>query len=239
MGQFTGWMLLSYKKPVKASSSLDESSPENMVDENVKSFWVAAHNDDQQWVEIDLVNPGEVYAIQVNYHDHDSHMYGRIPGLYHRYVIEGSADGENWITLADKKNSYQDTPNDYIELGAPQIVRYVRYKNIHVPTPHLSISDLRIFGLGQGRAPGKVKNLKADRYEDRRDVLITWEPQENCQGYNVLWGIAPDKLYNAWLVYDEHSLELKSLTVDQEYYFTVEAFNENGISARTEIIKCE
>ena len=239
MGQFTGWMLLSYKKPVKASSSLDEYHPENMVDENVKTFWVAAHDDDQQWVEIDLVNPGEVYAIQVNYHDHESHMYGRIPGLYHRYVIEGSADGENWITLADKKNSYQDTPNDYIELGALQIVRYVRYKNIHVPTPHLSISDLRIFGLGQGKAPGKVKNLKADRYEDRRDALITWEPQENCQGYNVLWGIAPDKLYNAWLVYDEHSLELKSLTVDQEYYFTVEAFNENGISARTEIIKCE
>src|SRR5690606_32652678 len=103
-------------------------------------------------------------------------------------------------------------------------------------TPHLSISDLRIFGLGQGKVPAKVKNLKADRYEDRRDALVTWEPQENCQGYNVLWGIAPDKLYSSWLVYDENSLELKSLAVDQEYYFAVEAFNENGISERTEVV---
>ena len=239
MGQFAGWMLLSYKKPVKASSSLDEYNPENIVDENVKTFWVAAHNDDQQWLEIDLLNPGNVYAIQVNYHDHASGMYGKIPDLYHRYVMEGSIDGENWITLVDKTNSYQDRPDDYIELGTPQTVRYVRYKNIHVPTPHLSISDVRIFGLGQGKAPGKVRNLQIDRYEDRRDALITWEPQENSQGYNVLWGIAPDKLYNSWLVYDEHSLELKSLTVDQEYYFAVEAFNENGISERTEIVKIE
>jgi hypothetical protein len=34
-------------------------------------------------------------------------------------------------------------------------------------------------------------------------------------------------------------LLLKALTVDQQYYFSVEAFNENGISARTAIKKVE
>jgi hypothetical protein len=69
--------------------------------------------------------------------------------------------------------------------------------------------------------------------------MITWDAQKNVQGYNVLWGIAPDKLYSSWLVYDKNSLELRSLSVDQGYYFAVEAFNENGISERTKAVKVE
>ena len=69
--------------------------------------------------------------------------------------------------------------------------------------------------------------------------MITWSDQPNCQGYNVLWGIAPEKLYSSWMVYDKNSLELKSLSVDQTYYFAIEAFNENGISERTKIVKVD
>jgi hypothetical protein len=239
MGQFAGWMLLSYKKPAKASSSLGEFTPERIDDENIKSFWVAEKNDDRQWVEIDLLNPGKVFAVQVNYHDYKSDLYGRVPGLYHRYVIEGSIDGQSWVTLVDRKNSYRDVPNDYVELGAPQTVRYVRYKNIHVPTPNLAISDIRVFGIGQGKAPAAVRNFAVNRNKDRRDAMITWDAQKNAQGYNVLWGIAPDKLYSSWMVYDKNSLEMRSLSVDQGYYFAVEAFNENGISERTKPVKIE
>ena len=96
-----------------------------------------------------------------------------------------------------------------------------------------------MFGLGPGKAPTVVKNLSVNRYQDRRDALVTWEQQKNCQGYNVLWGIAPDKLYSSWMVYDKNSLELKSLTVDQTYYFAIEAFNENGVSERTKVVKAE
>ena len=69
--------------------------------------------------------------------------------------------------------------------------------------------------------------------------MITWDKQPNGQGYNVLWGIAPDKLYNSWMVYDKNSLLLKSLGIDQGYYFAIEAFNENGVSARTKALKVE
>lgn len=239
MGQFAGWMLLSYKKPVKASSVLEQYAAEGIVDESAKTFWVAQKNDDQQWVEIDLGSPSKVFAIQLNYHDHKSNMYGRIPGLHHRYLIEGSLDGKDWIILVDRKNSFRDTPNDYVELAAPGTVRYVRYKNIHVPTPALSISGLRVFGVGTGKAPGMVKNFSVTRKADRRDAGITWTNQVNCQGYNILWGIAPDKLYSSWMVYDKNSLELKSLSVDQSYYFSIEAFNENGISERTKVTKVQ
>ena len=239
LGAFAGWMLLSYKKPVKSSSNLDHFTAENITDESVKTFWAAAKNDDQQWIEIDLLNPAKVFAIQVNYHDYKSDLYGKIPGLFHRYSIEGSLDGNSWITLVDRKNSYKDVPNDYVELGTPPKVRYIRYKNIHVPTPNLAISGLRVFGKGEGKAPDRVSNLKIARNKDRRDALITWDQKKNIQGYNILWGIAPDKLYSSYMVYGKNQLELKSLGTDQSYYFSIEAFNENGISQQSKLLRVE
>lgn len=234
-GQFRGWMLLSYKKPVTVSSQVGDYAAAGLTDELTKTFWLAEKNDDSQWVVIDLQNPASVCAVQVNYHDYKTGMYGRYPNLRHRYQIEGSVDGKDWKVLIDKSNSYKDTPNDYTELEFPEKVRYVRYKNIEVPTPSLAISEIRVFGLGEGKAPQKVKKLNLERQTDRRDIAISWTPVKGAQGYNVLWGIAPDKLYSSWMVYDANELFMKSLTVDQDYYFSIEAFNENGVSERTEV----
>ena len=238
-GQFAGWMLLSYKKPVTASTHLQDFVAENVADENIKTFWVAKANDDQQWLTIDLENPGKVYAVQVNYNDYKSDIYGKVPGLYHRYAVEGSLDGKQWFVLVDRKNNFKDVPNDYVELDKPQEARYIRYKNIHVPTPYLSISGLRVFGLGEGKAPGKVNGLTATRHIDKRNATITWKNQEHCQGYNVHWGINPDKMYNTWLVYGDNRLDLRCLNTDQEYYVAVEAFNENGLSDLTDPVEME
>lgn len=238
-GEFRGWMLLSYKKPVKVSSAVGEHVAACLTDENVKSFWLAEANNDMQWLEIDLQTVQKVCAVQVNYFDYQSDMYGRIPGLKHQYRIFGSVDGDKWIPLVDRSNSFKDTPNDYVELAIPQLVRYVRYENIKVPTPNLAISDIRVFGEGSGKAPQKVKKLTLVRHRDERDISVSWTPVEGAQGYNVRWGIAPDKLYSSWMVYDKSELLLKSLTVGQSYYFAVEAFSESGVSSLSEIVRVE
>lgn len=236
-GEFTGWMLLSYKKPVTVSSSAGDHTPEKLTDEQVKTYWLAADNGSGQWAAIDLEKPGMVYALQINYFDHKSDLYGRIPGLRHRYVVEGSLNGRDWEVVIDKSNSYKDNPNDYVELPQPARIRYLRYRNIEVPTPHLAISDIRVFGIGEGKKPETVTGFEVKREDDRRDAMISWNKQKNVQGYNIRWGISPDKLYSSWLVYDNDKLFLKALTTDQEYYFTIEAFNENGISARSKAIR--
>lgn len=239
-GQFRGWMLLSYNKPVTASASAEGTVPAALTDELTKTYWLAENNDDRQWVMIDLQSPASVCAVQINYHDHKSDMYGRYEGLHHRYVVEGSLDGENWQPLADRSNSYKDTPNDYVELEQSCEARYIRYRNIEVPTPHLAISEIRIFGLGNGKAPARVKDFRATRHADRRDITLTWQPVKNAQGYNILWGIAPDKLYSSWMVYGNEGKHLmKSLTTDQDYYFCIEAFSENGVSQRSELVHVE
>jgi len=78
-GEFAGWMLLSYKKPVTTSSSVGDHLPGLLTDEKVKTYWLAESNDTGEWVIIDLVQPCRVYAIQINYFDHQSGMYGKSP----------------------------------------------------------------------------------------------------------------------------------------------------------------
>ena len=234
-GEFRGWMLLSYKKPVTVSSSAGEFGAESLTDELTKTYWLAEADNDRQWAVIDLEKPANVCAVQINYHDYKSNMYGKIDGLRHRYAVEGSADSETWETLIDRSDSYKDTPNDYVEVEFPKLVRYVRYRNIDVPTPHMAVSEIRVFGLGTGKIPTRPKQLTLDRKADRRDVAISWQPVEGAQGYNIIWGIAPDKLYSSWMVYDNNKLLMKTLSTNQDYYFCIEAFNENGVSQRSEI----
>jgi hypothetical protein len=159
--------------------------------------------------------------------------------LSHQYKIEGSSDGKTWFIIVDKFENKKDVPNDYIEFEAPIKTRYIRYKNKKVPSPNLAISGLRVFGLGNGKLPKKAKNVHVVRHADKRDATITWDQQKNVQGYHVLWGIAPDKLYSSWLLYDSNELNIKSLNINSTYYFSVEAFNENGVSERTNPIKIE
>lgn len=238
-GAFTGWMLVSYQKPVTTSSDREGNTGKNLTDEQVKSFWLAGSAGNKEWAQIDLVNPATVHAVQVNYYDYKSDMYTKDVTLRHRYTIEGSLDGKNWSTLVNRSKSFRDTPNDYVELDTPAKVRYIRYNNIEVPTPNLAISDIRVFGKGEGRKPQRVQDFRVERLKDRRDAMITWKQQPNVQGYNIRWGIAPDKLYNSWLVYGDDHLLLKSLSTDQKYYFVVEAFNENGVGEPSKPVKAE
>lgn len=261
-GQHNGWMLLSYKGKTTVSSSklqikkststddeyditemsLERNSEgeiisELLTDENPKSFWVAETNDNQQWVKIELLNQGKIYAFQLNFHDHESGIYTRVEGLRHRFIIEVSENGLSWKTVIDRSNSFKDSPNAYIVLNQPVVGKYVRYKNIEVPGNNLGLSEIRVFGKGMGEKPAAVNGFSIERQEDRRDIAFSWQPVENAQGYNIRWGIAPDKLYHSWLIYDVNEHFMRCLDRDTEYFFTIEAFNENGISEMSEIVE--
>ena len=232
-GGFRGWMLLSYGKPVKASSQLESYQVENVTDENLKTFWVAEKNDDKQWVEIDLEEVSDVYALQLNFFDYEeTGFWGRMPNLRQRYLVEASVDGARWRVLVDYRNSFRDAPHNYIELDQPIEARYIRYRHHYVPGKNLAMGDIRVFGLGRGKKPATVKGFTVVREADERNARISWKAVKGAQGYNVLWGVALDKLYSSWMVYGDNSLDLRALTVGQKYYFAIEAFNENGISQR-------
>jgi len=263
-GQHCGWMLLSYKGKTTVSSSLlqiEKSTSTDdvyeinempleknatgaiissvLTDENPKSFWVAEANNDQQWVKIEMRNPCHIYALQLNYHDHESKIYTRVEGLRHQYTIEASEDGSRWTTIVDRSNSYRDNPNAYIVLNQPVIAKFIRYNNVKVPGANFAMSEIRVFGKGTGKAPAKVKNFVVERHQDKRDVSFSWNPVKGAQGYNIRWGIAPDKLYQSWLIYDKDEHFMRCLDRDTKYYFAIEVFNENGISDLSGVIDAE
>jgi hypothetical protein len=228
---FTGWMLLSYRKPATASSVQDTFVAANVTDENPRTFWVARRNAPDQWLTVDLQGVFDVKAVQVNYTDYRSNIFVNDSTVYTRFRLRGSADGRKWRLLADLSRETRDRPNAYIELPAAVKARYIRYEHVYVAAPNLAISDLRVFGNGAGSAPPTPRGLVVRRDSDPRNAFITWDRVPEAVGYNVLWGIAPNKLYQTYQVFADRgdTLELRALTVGQGYYFAVEAFNETGV----------
>jgi len=235
---FTGWMLLSYNKPVTASSVDSIYTPENAVDESMRSFWSAKTGDPGEWLQVDLQGIKEVHAIQLNYYDHRAIQYTRAMDIYHQYRIFHSTDGTNWELVIDKSDNDKDVPHDYIELREPLKTRYLKIVNKHMAAGNFALSGFRVFGNGLGAAPSHVKNLKVNRSkEDPRNAFISWDPSKEAYAYNIYYGIEPGKLYNSIMVIDDHSYDFRGLDTDTVYYFTIEALGESGRSTRSPIIK--
>ncbi|MDY7393828.1 family 43 glycosylhydrolase [Aureibaculum sp. 2210JD6-5] len=257
--RFTGWMLLSYNKPVKTNSGIvekevnvvDESEGGYMQeqikdfninkinDEEIRSYWVSESNNDSIYVEIDLEKPMDIKAIQINFQDFNSTVFGRHDTIRQQFMIESSLNGKTWQTMVDYSKNQKDIPHAYIELEESVEARYIRYNHVHCSNKYLAISEFRVFGKGKEAPPTSPENFKAIRQEDRRNTNLTWDAVPDATGYVVYWGITKDKLNLSVLLYDKPNYELRALTTDQSYYYQVEAFNENGISEKSEILFTE
>lgn len=66
--------------------------------------------------------------------------------------------------------------------------------------------------------------------------MLNWDAVPDATGYVIYWGIEEESLNLSAMIYGETGYELRALNTDQGYYYRMEAFNENGISERTEIM---
>ena len=235
-GEFAGWYLLNYKKPITVSSTLESFYANNAVDESIKTYWSAKTAGKGEWIQSDLGSISTVHAIQINYADQDAEFIGKQTDLYHQYKVYYSLDGKKWNVLIDKSKNQTDVPHDYVELSEPVQARFIKLENIHMPTGKFAISGLRVFGNGGGEKPKEVKDLIILRTEkDKRSAYIKWNPVDNAFAYNLYWGTASDKLYNCIMIYDFNEYWFKAMDSEKDYYFTIEAINENGVSAKHKI----
>ena len=97
---------------------------------------------------------------------------------------------------------------------------------------NLAISDIRVFGNGTGPRPATPAALSAQRDRDERNAMISWQEVPGATGYNVRWGVAPNKLYQTYqrFVDDGSTLELRALSLGVNYWVAIESFNEHGVS---------
>jgi hypothetical protein len=236
---FAGWMLLSYQKPANASSTLDTMRAAKVTDENPRTFWVSKNNNSGEWIIVDLQKESEVKSIQVNYTDYKSDIFSNDPNkVYTQFRLYASPDGKNWTSIADLTHEKRDRPNAYIELKEPVKARWIKYEHVYVASPNLAISDIRVFGRGQGSAPKIPTGISAVRDHDPRNAVIKWTKVKGAVGYNIRWGIAPGKLYQTYQIWADQpaTKEIRALNTGVSYYFAVEAFNENGVSPLSELV---
>ncbi|MBD8348022.1 family 43 glycosylhydrolase [Dysgonomonas sp. HGC4] len=232
--QFTGWMLLNYNKPVLVSSTLGTHYANNIVDENIKTYWSAKTADKGEWLISDLGEVSTVYAVQLNYADQDVEFLGKTSGKFHQYKVYSSLDGKKWDVLIDKSSNKTDVPHDYVQLEKPVKARYLKLENIHMPTGKFAISGFRAFGFGAGEKPSAVEQFMVLRTEtDKRSAWLKWKPVENAYAYNIYIGIEPDKLYSSVMVHNVNEYYYAGMDRTKPYYFAIEAINENGTSTWT------
>jgi hypothetical protein len=241
---FPGWMLLSYKKQVKATSSAPGFGPENAVNEDIRTYWMAADSKPGHSLCVDLGRIYSVNAVQLNLGDHRIPLAetpdNRWVGDYSKrfidadyeaaeYSIETSQNGETWQTLKDTRESPEDHTHEYMAFDPPLAVRYVRVTGYKMPyEAPFPVSGIRVFGKGDGAAPSRA-HVEAN-LTGPANACIRWQPSEGADGYNVRFGIAREKLYSSWLLYDRRELDLGMLTRGWKYFVRVDAFNENGIT---------
>ncbi|MOA21117.1 F5/8 type C domain protein [compost metagenome] len=178
---------------------------------------------------MDLGATYDVFALQLNLAEHNTKLMGRQKNSFHRYLIEYSTDGSTWTMLVDKSKNEEDNTHPYFQLPGKVSCRYLRIKNIQVPDGNFAISDFRVFGKGKGSTPEKVNQLEVQRNPtNRRSVNLSWSKSQHATGYVISYGVDKKKLYQNYMVYQDTALSINSLDASQKYYFSIEAFNENG-----------
>ncbi|GAA1834989.1 family 43 glycosylhydrolase [Agromyces salentinus] len=240
-----GWMLLSHRVAATASSSLAGHGPALATDESVRTWWVAGTDRPGEWLQLDLGAAADVHAVQVNLADHG--LATRAPKLQDlakatfgkRAVfadpqpaevrVELSLDGVEWTLVHDSIGTGADAPHAFIALPEAQRARFVRVTAGAMPFGGpFAVSGLRVFGLGDADLAAAV--APSGERRDPLTVALRWDASAGAVGYNIRYGLAPDKLYHSWLVYDRTELEIGSLNAGHPYWFAVDAFTVSGIT---------
>lgn len=238
------WYLLSYGKQALASSCMPGHEADKITDENAQTWWQAESSSKDEWVQLDLGKVMDVRAIQINFADsalsveipgtmHDTGRYIDDRTMYTRWALEVSADGVSYRTIKDKSQAQTDLPHDFLVWEGGFSTRYIRLRSIQQPYGQQPcLSGLRVFGFGGGEPPHQAD------FTARRIGPMDLEVEmraEGAIGYNILWGMSPDKLYHSYLTFT-HQVHIGALVKGKHYYLRVDAFNESGITEGSTVI---
>jgi len=225
------WMMLSYNKKVEASSSMDANPPSLAVNEEIRDYWSARTGDKGEWLSVDLGSVCTVKAIQLNFAENNTQLFGREGIKAQKYLLEYSNDNKNWITLVDKTANEEDLTHQYHSFKTSVKARYFKVTNYRVPSGTFAISGFRVFGTGNSKKPTKVTSFEVMRdTTDSRNVTLRWKKQANAMGYNIRFGVVKENLNRVYQVYNDTTLTIRSLNTDHKYWFAIDTFGENGIT---------
>ena len=241
------YMLLSYKKKGTASSCKEGHGTDLALNEDIRTWWCAKESAGE-WYQVDLGKEYAVHSIQLNLAEEGipaqkhpkserstdiSSSYRYVDSsskLHTRYIMEGSSDGKNWFIIKDASKTNSDLSHDYVILPENTKVRFVKVTAVELAYGQkFAISGLRVFGLDIMAKPRQTSGVTAIRTSPL-DVHVKWKKSKDTIGYNVRYGIAADKLYSSYLLYDTDQVKITTLNKGTEYWCCVDSFNESGVT---------
>jgi hypothetical protein len=154
--------------------------------------------------------------------------------VYYQYKVEASIDGVAWKVIVDRSKNAADLPHDCFELQAPVDALLVRITNVNCPDPIV----FSLFGSQKKDPPEAPTQFTVTRHPDVRTVKLTWKPAPDAIGYNIRYGVAKDKEYLNYQIYgrSQNALEIRLLNKNLKYSFSIDVFNEGGITDGKDII---
>ena len=242
---FTGWMLLSYRKAATASSTMGEFARGRASPTRIRRpSGSRPQNKPGETLTVDLGRSTPCARSRSNFADYKSGRFADAPDIYTEFALQASSDGQHWQEVARTEPPRRDRPNAYFELAAAgaRALHPLRPRPCRRGEPrdqrHSRVRQCRRAALRRRR-----RASSATRHQDQRDATIRWAKVPGAVGYNIRFGIRPDRLtltHQLWA--DELGngatlqKELRSLNVGVPYWVAVEAFNETGVSKLSRVV---
>jgi putative membrane-bound dehydrogenase-like protein len=152
-----------------ASSTQNGHPPFHAIDSSRETRWCANGASYPQWLQFEFEKPHVLHEITIDWESRDAK---------YQYVIEGSGDGKEWVTLLDK--SKNTSGRQLAEtLKKQQAVKFVRITGLGSSAGWCSLWDVKLKGEGIGqlwpadpKAPnGAFVPVKADAYVNRGNTV--------------------------------------------------------------------
>jgi fibronectin type 3 domain-containing protein len=119
----------------------------------------------------------------------------------------------------------------------PVQVRFIKLENTYAHRK-FAINGLRVLVMAMEKA-SKKKTIVLRTEKDKRSAFIKWKPANDAFAYNIYYGTHPNKLYTCIMVHNNNEYWMKAMDLKKDYYYTIEAVNENGTSERIPVQRVE
>ena len=224
----TGWMELAEGKSVRATSELVGHPVSAAVDGRVSTFWSAKSGEANESLTVDFGRLATVNAVQVGFGGETEVRCYRIEARM--------ADGA-WRVLVDEQARRPYAEHPYYPLKEPIVADGLRIVNAEklADGACFAVRGFRAFGSMAKLKPAEPQEFRVTRdAADRRHATLAWTPAADATGYLVRFGVSLEKMHLS-RVTRACRLEIRSLDTEEDYVWSVTAYNEAGFGATASV----
>ena len=154
-GNDAGLLPVSVSKFVSASSHAPGRAPLYATDHYMCSWWQAADDDENPWLEVNLRSEFTISALRIIWAEPNlDYRSGIVPGPF-RYCVETKTGEGSWSVTVDRSDNNQDMLIEYHTFPACQATHARLIVSDCPPGMQVAVVDLSIFGAGNYPPPGK------------------------------------------------------------------------------------